>query len=192
MKNLHPARKRLVAGILMLAIAFFYAFAPTCGAIGHLVARGSAYLLGQTGSSLVALTLFTVGGLFVIPHGAIGALVRWAWHGREARVGRVVADMDRFVTTKREARQVDVEHVKKIVIGVLREHGRKVVQDAVAGEIVTRPPAERMRLDDVRGALKNLGYLKNEYEPVVAGLDPKLPLETLVRGAIKTLHGKAN
>lgn len=191
MKNLHPARQRLVAGILMLALAFFYAFAETCGTLGHLVARGSSYLLGQTGSSLVALTLLAIGVLFVIPHGAIGAFVRWAWHGREARVTRVVADMDKFVSARR-AEKPDVEHVKKIVIDVLREHGRRVVQDVVAGEIVTRPPAERMRLDDVRGALRSLQYRPHEFEPIVKNLDPKLPLEVLVKSALKALRPASN
>ncbi|MBV8284103.1 MAG: hypothetical protein JO175_05585, partial [Candidatus Eremiobacteraeota bacterium] len=122
-------------------------------------------------------------------------LVRWAWHGREARVGRVVGEMDRVVREKRQeraGRSVDIEHVKKIVIDVLREHGRKVVQDSVSGEINTLAPADRMRLDDVRTAMRELGYTKGEYEPVVAKLDPKLPLDVLLRGAIKTLHAKVN
>ena len=48
-------------------------------------------------------------------------------------------------------------------------------------------PAERMRLEDVRVALKGLGYLKNEYEPLVKGMNPQEPFEKLVRSAIKQL-----
>lgn len=48
-------------------------------------------------------------------------------------------------------------------------------------------PTERMRLDDVRGALKQLGYRPHEYA-FVGSMDPTQPFETLVRDALKKLR----
>lgn len=58
---------------------------------------------------------------------------------------------------------------------------------AVAPDTVMAPAARR-RLDDVRGALKELGYKSYEYEPLVAAMDPSDQFETLVRVALKQLQ----
>jgi hypothetical protein len=173
MKNLHPARKRLLIGFLLLAATFFYAFAGTCGLIGQLISRASATLLGQTGSTLVALVMLGVGLMLVIPHGAVRGFFSWVWHGREARVGRVVDEM----------------HVAERRRTVQRHFMEKLEEDAAEPKVA---PAQRMKLDAVRGALKELGYKKYEFEPVVSGLDPTLSEELLVRDAVKQLHAGSN
>lgn len=177
MKSLHPARKRLLIGFILLACTFFYAFAGTCGLVGQLVARASSTLLGQTGSTLVSLVMLGVGLMLVIPHGAVGSAARWVWHGREARVGAVVREMDAHVS-KRE--------IQRLVAEALAERAVPAVATSPT------PPAERMKLDAVRGALRELGYKKHEYEPVMAGLDPALSDEKLVRAAIKQLNVGSN
>lgn len=48
-------------------------------------------------------------------------------------------------------------------------------------------PRARRALQDVRTALKNLGYLPREIDPVVDTLDPTMPLEKAVRAALKQL-----
>jgi hypothetical protein len=183
MKNLHPARKRLLIGFLMLAACFFYAFAGTCGLIGQLIARASSTLLGQTGSTLVALVMLGVGLMLVIPHGAVRGFFSWVWHGREARVAGVVREMDAHVSAAA---------VKRIVAEALaaREAPVEVAPAEVAPPKLA--PAARMKLDAVRGALKQLGYAKNEFEPIVAALDPTLSDEVLVRDAVKQLHAASN
>jgi hypothetical protein len=52
------------------------------------------------------------------------------------------------------------------------------------------PPTtrDRRKADDVRSAMKSLGYLKREYDLVVATLDLSLPLDKLVRQSIQTLY----
>lgn len=52
------------------------------------------------------------------------------------------------------------------------------------------PVVDRRKADDVRSAMKSLGYLKHEYDPVVSDLDLALPLDQLVRQAIQKLHGQ--
>lgn len=165
MTTMHPARKRLLLGFLLLAATFFYAFAGTCGLIGELVARVSSKLLGQTGSTLLAFTMLVTGLLLVIPHGALGRFFSWAFHGREARVARVVRESDEHTGRRRALPEVKVQGIR--------------------GELSVR---ERRNLDDVRTAMKQLGYRQNEFEPLMAKMDPSLAPEVLIRGAIKELY----
>lgn len=186
MKTLHPARKRLLIGFLLLAATFFYAFAPTCGLVGQLVHRATATLLGQTGSTLLALVMLGVGLMLVIPHGAVGGMVRWVAHGREARVGRVVREMATLDRTR--------EFKRLVAEAVADARGETPSQSrVVSGTIETKvTPVERMKLDAIRGVLKQLGYKAHEYESIVAGLDPKPSEEVLVRAAIKQLRPRSN
>lgn len=178
MTTMHPARKRLLLGVLLLAGTFFYTFAPTCGLIGVLVSRASSKLLGQTGSTLLALTMLVVGILFVLPHDAIGRLFRWAFQGREARVSRVVREGDSHA------------EVRRIVAEALKTHLALEEKPTVP----LKAPEEKLsftdrrRLTDVRGALKQLGCTKDEIEPLVAKMDPTQPAEVLLRGALKELQ----
>lgn len=49
-------------------------------------------------------------------------------------------------------------------------------------------PRARRALQDVRTALKNLGYLSHEIDPVVDAIDPTMPLEKAVKAALKQLN----
>ena len=181
MTTLHPARKRLLIGVLLLLGTFFYAFAGTCGLIGELVARISGKLLGQTGSTLLALTMLVTGLLLVIPHGAVGTLVRWVFHGREARVARVVREGDRAVDLKRIVDEAIQRHVD-----AKAAQAPKVEPVAAAKEPVL-PPAQRRKLDMVRGALKEQGFKAYEFEPIVAAMDPTKSDSDLLRSALQQL-----
>lgn len=159
MKTLHPARRRFVIGIILLAVTFLTTFQS--GAIGMLCARALGFLFGQTGTAMLSVTLFVVGMAFVLPRDFLVRFIRWGMNGREARVDRVV----------RESRQPIV------------------VEEPAVAQV---PPAARMRLDDVRGALKQLGYKNFEYEPLVGVMDPSVPFEVLVKSALKKLQEKRN
>lgn len=81
--------KRHIQGIALLAFTFFFAFAPTCGVAGMLLNRASHWLLGQTGSALLALTTFTIGVLLIVPPAAWVRFVRWVFTGKKReRVGQ--------------------------------------------------------------------------------------------------------
>lgn len=150
---------RPIPGILLLAFTFFYAFAPACGLVGHWVHRASVLLIGPAGAVVLALTLGTIGVLLVFPIAVWVAATRWF-------IGRAPANRTTNTRTRRDMPPIEV-----------------MVRPAPK-----LPTVERMKLSDVRTALKNLGFEKGEYEPVVAVLDPALPLETLVRGALKELR----
>ena len=49
-------------------------------------------------------------------------------------------------------------------------------------------PRDRMALQDVRTALKGLGYEKNEIEPLIAQMDPAAGFEKNVKNALKALR----
>lgn len=172
MKSLHPARRRLLIGGLLLATTFFYAFASTCGLLGMLISRGSALLIGQTGSTLVAMMLLGSALAFLIPHGGVRQFVTWVAHGREARVAKVVREMDKFERDRRGVVEVEVEHEMVTPVKV--------------------PPATRIKLDTVREALRSLGYKRDEYMPLVEKMDPKMDFEILVKGALKELRAETN
>lgn len=186
----HAARKRLVTGIAVLACTFFYAFAPTCGLLGQLISRGSATLLGQTGSLLLAVTLFLIGTVMVIPVGGVGRLVRWAQNGREARVRGVARELEASVS------KAELKRIAKALRAMAHEEEDG---DGIPHPVAPAPgepvptelaPTDRMKLDDLRGALKGLGYKPHEFEKFVAGMDPARSLDNLIRDALGALKGK--
>jgi hypothetical protein len=179
MTTMHPARKRLLIGVLLLLGTFFYAFAGTCGLIGQLIAHISGKLLGQTGSTLLALTMLVTGVLLVVPHGAMAGLFRWVFHGREARVARVVREGDRAVDLQRIVDEAIKRHVDARAAQV-----PKVEQPAAPPPL---PPAQRRKLDMIRGALKELGFKPYEFEPIVAAMDPIKSDSDLLHSAIQQL-----
>lgn len=173
MKN----RRRIFLGLVLLSATFLFTLQD--GVIGHLMSRFLGYLFGQTGAAVAAVLMLTAGVACIVPHGSVGRIVRWAMHSREARVERVVREMDEDAVARIVERALE-----KALRGKARDSG------VVSGEIVS--PVERMRLDDVRTALKQLGYTKNEYEPLVRAMDPRAPFEGLVKGALKKLAEKRN
>jgi hypothetical protein len=186
MTTMHPARKRLLIGVLLLLGTFFYAFAGTCGLIGELVARISGKLLGQTGSTLLALTMLVTGILLVVPHGAVAGFFRWIFNGREARVARIVHEGDRTADLQRIVdaaikRHADAQAAQGVAVPAFT-----ALQNAAAQEPVLSP-TQRRKLDSVRGALKNLGFKAYEYDPIVSAMDPTASDEVLLRSAIKQL-----
>lgn len=156
-------RKRIILGVTLLALTFLTT--TQSGVVGMLFARVFGYLFGQTGTAVLAVAMFVVATALILPRDALGRFVRWSWGGREARVDRVV----------RESRKRPI-----------------VVEEVDAVVPAAAPPAHRMRLDDVRGALKQLGYKNFEYEPLVGAMDPTVPFEVLVKGALKKLQEKRN
>lgn len=184
MKNLHPARRRLLIGGLLLAATFFYAFASTCGLLGRGIAYASAQLIGQTGSTLVAMCMLGSALAFLIPHGAPGRFIAWVMHGREARVARVVREMDAY----ERRRVLDVVTVPGDT-ALPSTTGERLAERGRRDRDGVQSPADRMKLDTVREALRGLGYKKDEYGPLVTKMDPKVDFEILVKGALAELRG---
>jgi len=173
MKN----RRRVFLGLILLAATFLFTIQD--GVLGHLMAQFLGYLFGQSGAAVAAVLMLTAGVLLVVPPGAVGKLVRWSTHSREARVENVMREMDEDVIARA---------VERAIEKALK--GRAKPEGVVSGEIVS--PAERKKLDAVRDALRSLQWKQHEYEPLVRGMDPSVPFETLVKGAIKQLSSGKN
>lgn len=145
-------------GFLLLLLALFVGQAHQCGLLGQALARGLTYLLGAYGTSLVVVAL-VAGGITV--SGA--AEMMWLF------VRGIV---------KRE----------RVVVRSTRKQPTPIAVEVTVAPKKQMPTVERMKITDLRTALKNLGYESGEYAPVIAHADPALPLETLVRGALKELR----
>lgn len=192
MRSIHPARRRVLLGLLLLAATVFYMWAPSCGLLGRLFMRASSHLLGQTGSTLMALTMFVSAICLLVPHGAVGRLWRWFEFGRGVHVARAVEP-------KRAGQPLspaDAEVVRRIVRELLREQEQEPEhQEPVKGEIENDDalaPTDRIALEAVGGALKELGYKKREYAHIVAKMNPRLAPEILVRDALKQIRAQSN
>ena len=171
-------RKRLLVGLSLLAATFLFTLQD--GVIGHLMAQFLGYLFGQRGAAVAAVLMLTAGTMLVVPPGAIARFFRWTTHGREARVDRVVAEMDEDMIERRIERAVARALKAKPV----------ALENVVSGEILA--PADRRQLDAVRDALRSLQYKKHEYEPLVQAMNPSRPFDDLVKGALKKLNEKRN
>lgn len=169
---------RPISGILLLAFAFFFMIGD--GAIGHWLHRTSILLVGRVGAVIATLTLFAIAVVLLVPASAWKRLAKRqprpapkpfvfvrspAWETAKARYQESLALLDRVIQERLQRPQLSAPEPIEVL-----------------------PPSRRMRLDDVRGALKNLGYKTHEYERVVAGMDPALPLETLVRSGLNALR----
>lgn len=162
------SRKRVIIGISLLVATFFITLHE--GAIGHILARVCGFLFGQTGTAVLAVAMFLIGTVLILPRDFLGRFIRWGVRGREARVDRVRREM--------------IAHERRAAVPEPIE-----VEEAVKTPI---PPAHRMRLDDVRGALRQLGYKTPEFDGLVKAMDPTVPFEVLVKGALKKLQEKRN
>lgn len=165
-------RKRIILGVTLLAATFLITLQE--GIIGHLLSRALGYLFGQTCTGVIGVAMLVSGLVLVLPRDFIGRFIRWGTSGREARVDRVRREMIAHERRAAVPQPIEVEEVESVKL-----------PPAV-------PPAHRMRLDDVRGALKQLGYKSHEYDGLVKAMDPTVPFEVLVKGALKKLQEKRN
>lgn len=57
----------------------------------------------------------------------------------------------------------------------------------VVAPAMTLPPHLRRKMDDVRGACKEMGWKAYEYDPLIAAMNPEEPVEKLLTDAIRAL-----
>lgn len=182
---------RILLGLALLFFAAFSVFARTCGMIGELLIHLQSHLLGPTGSFLVTTTAFVAGVLCFIP------LRSWV---------RGVSAIDRRISVARRERarlrREEARLLREEIRLAQAEEARAAAQERrdrmqASGEIKTAAapkliPSERLKLDEVRGALKSLGYKENEYDMLVKAMDPTLPLERLVKDGLRVLSAPRN
>ncbi len=163
---------RPVLGLVLIAIAVFVACSRDFGIIGRGFHRLLTAGIGHNGLDLLAVTLCLSGTVCVLPPGTLVKGVVWACR---AVVMVLVHVIEACIPAPGTA-TVRVKPPAK----VLAFRGAELV------------PMDRRKLDDVRGALKQLGFKPAEFETIVAGLDPVQPLELMVRSALLQLRKAAS
>jgi hypothetical protein len=163
---------RPVTGLILLFTAIFVVNARKCGLLGGVwLAKGLSLLLGTFGSSLLLFALVTCGLVMLVPWKLVAQLAR----RRPMIHPPVRTHSRRYVRTP----PLHSAH---------REDDKNWSMAFAPIEPPRQPPAHRRKLDDVRGAMKSLGYKPHEYESVVAAMDPTLPMDRLLRDGIKAMQ----
>jgi RuvA, C-terminal domain len=157
------SKNRPVLGLLLFTAGFFLLLGSSCGLVGELMASVSRYLVGRTGTILLVLMAWTAGIILAVPPGALS---------------RVLA---RRIGGSKKAPKPTIGKIRKMEASGAGAY-------SIHSPSFGRQVQGAMRLRDVRSALKNLGYTKEEYEPIVVGMDPEIPTEKLLRSALNMLQ----
>lgn len=171
---------RPVTGLILLFIAIFIVNARRCGLLGVWLAKGLTLLLGTFGGSLLTFALVTCSLVMIVPWKALGR----ALHRRPVIHPPVRRPMRerRTVAPRTVAASRTDERNWSLTFAPLAP------PEPVEPPKPSLPPAHRMKLDDVRLAMKNFGYKREEYESLVASMDPTLPVEKLIKDGLQALR----
>jgi len=162
-------KHRPVTGLILIALAVFVAGSRDFGFIGRGLHHVLAAAVGRNGIDLLTLALCLCGTVCVLPPGTLVRGIVWACHA-------LVTGLVFIVEALTPEPQVTAT----------RKLPSKVLQFPSAATLLT--PAQRMQLDDVRGALKQFGYRTAEFEHIVVAMDPTQPIEVLVKSALVQLR----
>jgi hypothetical protein len=176
----HSPKTRPFLALLIVATTVFLLLGASAGVLGALCFDVATRLLGAAGTGLLCGTAWCIAFILATPPGTLTRMVVAIWRHSVAR---------------RHTPSVVLMRPKATEPPRLRDTPEYAEFQAAKRALLAVEPAapalsvnHRRALDDVRTALKGLGYLKHEIEPVVATLDPNLPLENILRTAIKSLQ----
>jgi hypothetical protein len=198
--------KRTIYGLLSLFAALILVRASSYGAVGRVIERTGDRLIGAAGVALLVVVLLAIAYHLLVPR----AVRKWLMTFPELFHHAPV----RVVQTPRRRRSAPRQQLVVVTGADLQGLGLQGLITAMNGgleapaaapaprQLTTRatqpidvvapepelPYAERRRRTDVTGALKQLQYLKEEYEPLVAKMDFTRPAEELLREAIMALR----
>lgn len=197
--------KRTLYGLLAFFLGFLLVRASSYGAVGRFVEHTGDRLLGSAGVALLTVVLFVVAFRLLVPATVRRWLLSFPWE--RAETSHVVAPrqprrrapprQQLVVVTGADLQGLGLQGLIAAMQGAqpsyegLQNHVQTPAEAlqlrAAPVDIPTAPPLQRRKLDDVRGALKEMGFKGYEYDPVIAAMDPEAPIETLLRDAIRTL-----
>jgi RuvA, C-terminal domain len=156
-------KTRPVLAALLVAATLFLLLGHRSGVLGALTAGLAQRLLGAAGTGLLCSTTWVIAFILATPPGTATRLVIALWHA--------------FTVPSRHTVTAKTERVAKPTAAETFQ---------ISGPPLS--PKDRRALDDIRSALKQLGYLKHEYEPIVAKMDPAANFEKNVKNALKALQ----
>lgn len=143
---------------LLVAATLFLLLGHRSGVLGALVSGLAQRLLGAAGTGLLCSTTCVIAFILGTPPGTLTRSIAAVW--------RACTVPARHTVTERTERTV-----------------RGETEVPVPG----LSPNDRRELKAVSDALKQLGFLKHEYEPIVARMDPAAGFEKNVKSALKSL-----
>ena len=163
-KHSRSPKTRPVAALLIVVATLFLLAGRSCGVVGALLSASVERLVGAAGTALLVGTAWCIAFILATPPGTLTRMVVAVWHAVKPR------------------------HRPSVVVVKTREARDEGEGAGVGATVSTLAPRDRQTLDAVRSALKNLDYNKNEYEPLIARMDPSLGFEKLVKNALKSLR----
>jgi hypothetical protein len=197
--------KRTIYGLLSLFAALVLVRASSYGAVGRAIERTGDRLIGAAGVALLVVVLLAIAYHLLVPRAVRKWLMTFPelFHHEPVRAEVVRAPKRRaaprqqlVVVTGADLQGLGLQGLITAMNGGLeaaapapRQLTSRAAQpiDVVAPE-PELPYAERRTRTDVTGALKQLQFLKSEYEPLVAKMDFTRSAEELLREAIMTLR----
>jgi hypothetical protein len=195
--------KRIVYGLLSLFAALILVRASSYGAVGRVIERTGDRLIGAAGVALLVVVLLAIAYHLLVPRAVRKWLLTFPelFHHEPIRVvqtprRRSAPRQQLVVVTGADLQGLGLQGLITAMNGGLeaaapapRQLTARAAQpiDVVAPE-PELPYAERRTRTDVTGALKQLQFLKSEYEPLVAKMDFTRPAEELLREAITALR----
>ncbi len=168
-RSQHSPKTRPVVALLIVVATLFLLAGRSCGVVGALLSASVERLLGAAGTGLLIATAWALAFILATPAGTLTRIIVALWHA---------------CVTRRHTAAVVV--MKSGSGGTTRRGGGVDAGESTTVSVLA--PRDRMALKDVSTALKNLGYEKHEYEPLVSQMDPTAGFEKNVKSALKALR----
>lgn len=201
--------KRFIYGLVSLFAALVLVRASSYGAVGRAIEHTGDRLIGSAGVALLVVILMLVAYHLLVPK----AVHRWLmtfpelFHREAPRARHVERTSVRVPRPPRQQLVVitgaDLQNLGLQGLITAMNGGMAAAVPAAApvsrmvaaSPVVAVPevvmpvhaPATRRKLDQVRGAFREMGFRANEYDPVLAEMDPEASIETLLRDGLRTL-----
>lgn len=206
--------KRFIYGLLSLFAALILVRASSYGAIGRAIEHTGDRLIGSAGVALLVIILMAVAFHLLVPRAVRRWLMTFPelFHRevKPARVEVVTRPVRRapprqqlVVITGADLQGLGFQGLMAAMNGGMVEPApslqafRPTTAQGYVPRIAPSPvpiihppatsPLQRRKMDDLRGACKEMGFKAYEYDPVIAVMDPEAPIDTLLRDALKVL-----
>ena len=200
--------KRTLYGLLALFLGLLLVRASEYGALGHFIAHTSDRLLGSAGVALLTVVLFVVAFRLLVPASVRRWLLSFPFERAEAAQVQVVAP--RQPRRRAPPRQqlvvvtgADLQGLELQGLIAAMNGGQEAPQEAPAPRQLRARPAQpidvvapdeglpyeqRRRRENVTSALKQLQFVRAEYQPVLDKMDFTRPQDELLREAVLALR----
>jgi hypothetical protein len=168
-------RQQLLTGFLLMLAAAFVRHAPQCGLLGAWTAEGLRMLLGRDGTTLLVVALAGAAIAVAMP-AVVGKILLAA--------GKLALRSAGTLATRAAA------GVRRRRLGA-SNRARARQPDCRPARTSVPPRPSLPREDELRAALRNLGYTLEEVKWVLPRLDGRTSFDGTIRQALSLLQRAA-